>query len=450
MKLKINIQLSIIALITIISTVIGITVVYYNLFQDQIKNDLRKNVELLTYIPCFQSTTEPENIGTQFHLNPVPQNKLKTNDLRITWISSQGDILYDSEANFKLLPNHLGRPEVQEAIKNNYGEAIRVSSTLHMNTYYCAKLLPNNTLIRVSTQAPSMMKVFMAVAPIILITCTIVLAAIITLGRLLTSRFLEPITQMVEDLEDGLHILPYPELRPLAETIRLQHEKILSTAKQKLDFTAIVSHELKTPLTAISGYAELVEYNIGSHEQQAAYLRGIRQNVNRLLSLINDVVKLSELDNKEIQQQFSSCDLYELAIECCNSLQFNAEQRKVTLYIDGDKTLVSGNKDLLKELIINLIQNGIQYNKEGGFVKVSVYSKNSRHYLTVEDNGIGIPRKHQERIFERFYRVDKSRSKETGGTGLGLAIVKHIAEIHGAQIELKSEENRGVNISIIF
>ena len=172
--------------------------------------------------------------------------------------------------------------------------------------------------------------------------------------------------------------------------------------------------------------------------------------MNRLLSLINDVVKLSELDNKEIQHLFSSCDLYELAEECRNSLQFNANQRRISLYVVGDKTQVSGNKDLLKELIINLIQNGIQYNKEGGYVKVSVYTKNTRRYLTVEDNGIGIPRKHQERIFERFYRVDKSRSKETGGTGLGLAIVKHIAEIHGAQIELKSDENHGVKISIIF
>lgn len=450
MKLKINIQLSIIALITIISTVIGITVVYYNLFQDQIKNDLRKNVELLAYIPFFQSTNEPENIGAQFHLNPAPQNKLKTNDLRITWISSHGDVLYDSEANFKLLPNHLSRPEVQGAINNNYGEAIRVSSTLHMNTYYCAKMLPNDTLIRVSTRAPSMMKFFMAVAPIILITCTIVLIAIIILGRLLTARFLEPITQMVKDLENGLHILPYPEFRPLADTIRLLHENILSTAQQKLDFTTTVSHELKTPLTAISGYVEFVENNIGTPEEQAAYLRGIRQNVNRLLSLTNDVVKLSELDNKEIQQQFSSCDLYELAEECCNSLQFNANQRKISLSIKGAQTLVSGDKDLLKELIINLIQNGIQYNKEGGYVEVSVDTKNTRRYLTVKDNGIGIPRIHQERIFERFYRVDKSRSKATGGTGLGLAIVKHIAEIHGAQIELTSEENHGVMISIIF
>lgn len=232
--------------------------------------------------------------------------------------------------------------------------------------------------------------------------------------------------------------------------IRIQHEGVLAAAKSRQDFTANVSHELKTPLTAISGYAELIENGMVEKEQQIHFATEIRRNAQRLLSLINDIIKLSELDSSEAQQGFEQLDLYDLVKDCMENLQVNAEQRKVALNFDGTDCMVRGNRQLLTELVENLCQNAIRYNNEGGTVNVTVHKLGGKTVLTVEDNGIGIPKDQQERVFERFYRVDKSRSKETGGTGLGLAIVKHIVELHDAGLTLDSEVGRGTTIKVEF
>ena len=266
---------------------------------------------------------------------------------------------------------------------------------------------------------------------------------------MLTKKLIKPIETMAHNLESSDYESPYKELEPFAEIIHTQHADILSSAKARQDFTANVSHELKTPLTAISGYAELLENGMVAEEQKTHFYQEIRKNSNRLLSLINDIIRLSELDRTEKTPSFDEVDLYETASECMEGLRLNAKQRGVTASFEGESCVVHGNKDMLKELIENLVQNAIRYNNQGGKVEVRI-EKKDRPVLIVKDNGIGIPALEQQRIFERFYRVDKSRSKETGGTGLGLAIVKHIVEIHDAKIELDSAPGVGTTVTVVF
>jgi len=254
----------------------------------------------------------------------------------------------------------------------------------------------------------------------------------------------------VENLQNADYESPYKELDPLAEKLKIQHTDILAAAKARQDFTANVSHELKTPLTAISGYAELLEGGMVGGDQQMHFFQEIRRNADRLLVLINDIIRLSELDRKEYESTFEEIDLYSVAKECMDELTVNAKQRNISISLEGEECFIRGNRDMLKELIENLAQNAIRYNNPGGSVEISVIKKVGRVILTVKDNGIGIKASEQERIFERFYRVDKSRSKATGGTGLGLAIVKHIVDIHDAEIKVDSAPLIGTSMMIMF
>lgn len=227
------------------------------------------------------------------------------------------------------------------------------------------------------------------------------------------------------------------------------------TEKKKSDnmrreFTANVSHELKTPLTSISGYAEMIENGMAKPEDVKDFAHKIHREAGRLVTLIGDILKLSRLEEPAVNNPVGQVDLLEIANECVESLTMSAVQHQVTLHTDGEKAKVMGNRDLLYELIYNLCDNAIRYNRKDGSVRISVKTLQDKVLLSVTDTGIGIPQEHQERVFERFYRVDKSRSKETGGTGLGLAIVKYIAEQHHAQIHLESIENQGTEILVYF
>ena len=219
---------------------------------------------------------------------------------------------------------------------------------------------------------------------------------------------------------------------------------------KRQDFTANVSHELKTPLTAISGYAELIENKMVDESKTIEFAKEIRQNSDRLVCLINDIINLSELDRMDGHIQMEEVNLFEVAMECTKPLSINAGKKAIRFSCIGEACEIRGNRDLISELIMNLCENAIRYNKKDGSVTLEVGMEENCPTLTVSDTGIGIPKEHQERIFERFYRVDKSRSKETGGTGLGLAIVKHIVAIHDARITLVSEEGEGTMIKVKF
>lgn len=216
------------------------------------------------------------------------------------------------------------------------------------------------------------------------------------------------------------------------------------------EFTANVSHELKTPITSIYGYAEMIESGMVEQKNVKEFAGRIRKEAGRLRALVGNIITLSELDEPQIKISFEHIDIYEIAKTCVSSLEMVAKKNNVYIVFEGSPTTINANGAMIEELIYNLIENSIRYNRPGGKVEVFVETKKNRIVLTVRDNGIGIPKDQQERIFERFYRVDKSRSKETGGTGLGLAIVKHVSEQHGASIQLNSFEGIGTEIMVTF
>ena len=211
-----------------------------------------------------------------------------------------------------------------------------------------------------------------------------------------------------------------------------------------------LSHKLKTPLTSISGYAELIETGMASEQDTVRFAHGIHNSANRLLTLINDIIRLSELDGTEEEADTELLNLHEMAQNCVEMLKMSAEKHKVTIALNGTECYVTANRQMMEELLYNLCDNAIRYNNPGGSVDVQTYAREGHTYLVVKDTGIGISKEHQERIFERFYRVDKSRSKSTGGTGLGLAIVKHIIAKSHAELELESEPGKGTTIRVIF
>lgn len=438
MKKKINLRLAGIAVLAVFAAVIGITLTCYGLFQKQVRADLSVNAKLLKDTHLFESASADVS-GIDL--------SMESSELRVTWIDKDGKVLYDNDATGEQLSNHLNRPEIAEAFAKGTGEIIRRSDTMGKNTFYYAVLLNNGTVLRVAKNADSIWSLFLSVVPVILLIVLCILMLCIAISHLLTKQLLLPIETMARNLGNADYTAPYKELEPFSAIVKAQHTEVLSAAKARRDFTANVSHELKTPLTAISGYAELLESMVQT-EQEAHFCQEIRKNSDRLQALIGDIIRLSELDQKERGPEFEKVDLCEAVSEVMEGLRIQAEQRGVTLSFYGEPCFVRGSKNMLKELAENLVQNAIRYNKPNGKVDVTVRPGSLHAELIVKDNGIGIPASEQGRVFERFYQVDKSRSKETGGTGLGLAIVKHIVELHDGRIELDSAPGVGTAVTV--
>ena len=356
MKQKINLRLGLIALVALILTTVGVTKVYYDLFRQQVGRDLRLTAHLLGQSGEFTRGNAP---------------KLQDPEVRITWVDADGTVLYDDEADTETLPNHADRPEIRQAMDAGEGEIVRTSDTFNMNTFYYALRLDDGTVLRLAVDARSISSVFLAAVPVLLIIAVVIFAVCLLLGHLLTAQLIAPIDDMAEHLDEPAREPVYQELEPFARKIRSQHEKILSAAQSRQDFTANVSHELKTPLTAISGYAELIENKMVDGEQQLRFAGEIRKNAARLLSLINDIIQLSELDSAQAPAQPQSVELLSLAKEVCGDLEVPARQRRITLQCFGREATVMGDRELLKELLENLVQNAIRYNREGGFVQVT-------------------------------------------------------------------------------
>ena len=286
--------------------------------------------------------------------------------------------------------------------------------------------------------------------PLVLVVMAGMLGVCFALANVLTRRLLQPIEQMAQQTDDLEGVARYQELEPYVATIRKQHEEILRSANMRVEFTANVSHELKTPLTSISGYAELIESGMAQGAQAKHFAGEIRKGANRLLTLINDIIRLSQMDSPEYKVAMESVNLAPLAAGVLQQLKLNAEKMDVGLRLDARTSIVHADRQMMEELLFNLCDNAIRYNVPGGSVRVQVIQLKEEVILRVQDTGIGISRENQQHIFERFYRVDKSRSKATGGTGLGLAIVKHIAATHHARIAIESELGRGTTISVFF
>ena len=441
MEEKISYRLFLMGFLGLLFTAALCIFVFHKAFTAQAWTGLEQEAELVS--AGYEMTDQQPQELTHF----------VTEDLRITLISQDGSVLFES-ATDQPMENHLSRPEIKQAISDGVGKDIRDSQTMGYETYYYAVLLPTGEILRVAQDAETIWSIYDSSIPAIVLSCVALMMAAAILAGLLTKALVQPVLDMTEDLDHIQENVPYKELIPFAESIHSDRILRENNEKMRQEFTANVSHELKTPLTSISGYAELIETGIAKPEDVQGFAQKIYVEATRMLQLVNDILQLSKLDSASetgSTPAMEVVDLLDVAKECVERQKLNARRAYISLSYLGESAPVRGSRDLLDELCQNLCDNAIRYNRPGGKVQITTACSRDGHCtLTVADNGIGIPKEAQSSVFERFYRVDKSRSKATGGTGLGLAIVKHIARIHGARIKLESQVDEGTTITVTF
>ena len=370
-------------------------------------------------------------------------------DDRVTWIDKNGEVLYDNRTG-EGIPNQKDDPEVRDAFVSGAGHSVRKSGSVGERTVYYALRCADGTILRLSRPLSAVQQTLTSAS---LLLCILVLMTLISivLAFRAAKQIVKPINEM--DLDDPA-ATPYPELKPLLQRIQDQSLTIREETDQReqmrREFSANVSHELKTPLTSISGFAELMSQGLVPPEKIPEFSGDIFRESQRLINLVDDIMRLSKLDENAVPPDWENVDLYDLASDTIDSLRPAAEKQTVSLRLMGEHLSVKGIRRLLGEMVYNLCDNAIKYNLPGGSVTVTVASADEGTLLRVADTGIGIPKDKQDRVFERFYRVDKSHSRELGGTGLGLSIVKHGAQFHGAQVRLESDLDSGTVITLVF
>lgn len=377
---------------------------------------------------------------------------------RFTLIDPVGDVIFDTAVRDGALENHFERPEMLAAENAGEGVLVRHSDTLKRDTVYVAERLSDGYFVRVSEERLSLPAFLASMALPVGVVLVIAVILVIMLSRFLTSRIMRPLDEL--DVHDPLSGDAYEEMRPLLlrideqkEQLRRQNEELKEADGLRREFSANVSHEMKTPLQVISGSAEMIASGLVDPDDVGEFGRRIYLESQRLRALINDVLTLSRLD----ESSFASAervpvDMLELAQRTCERLRPLACEHGIDLEFSGVDLRTLGNEALLEQAVSNLVENGIRYSDEGGTVNVRVEIDESPEEpciaVRVSDDGIGISEQDREKIFERFYRTEKSRSKETGGTGLGLAIVKHAALYHGGDIEVESVLGAGSTFTL--
>lgn len=490
-------------------------------------------------------------------------NQVEARRFRVTWIRSDGSVIYDSHVvDTEQMENHLQREEIQSALHYGSGSAVRRSDTLLERQIYEAKRLSDGSVLRISVSQQTLMALMAGMLGPACLVAVLALILSAILARRTAKKIVEPLNRL--DLEHPLENDTYEELSPLLYRIHQQHDKIASqmrTLQQKTDefeqiitnmreglvlldrhgvvlsinpaarilfnadsdcigctfrtvdrrsdmsaaveaafrdglhemkagrkgriyqflfnritsgtdviglvilavditevenaeqnrreFSANVSHELKTPLQSILGSAELMESGLVKPEDMPRFIGNIRREASRLVQLIEDVIRLSHLD-EGVEMPKEDVDLFAIVQEVAECLQVSAQEKGVTIHISGEHFTFRGIRGLVYEIVQNLCNNAVKYNVEGGRVDVRVTKENGHVVLKVADTGIGIPPEHQSRVFERFYRVDKSHSRASGGTGLGLSIVKHAVQYHNAKLFLQSTPGKGTTITVTF
>lgn len=385
-------------------------------------------------------------------------DQLNSSDYRITWIGADGSVLYDNEANSSEMENHLEREEVRDALRNGYGESSRYSHTLAEKLFYSAQLLPDGTVLRLSGRQNTLWTLILGFAQPIALVALLALILSMVLASRLSKKIVEPINRIdLENPRSCLEKTEYEEIEPLLRRMNAQQMEIRrnqaeleKTSKIRQEFTANASHELKTPLHAISGYAELMENDMVKPEDIRPFAGKIRQEAQRMSQLVGDIIDLTKLDGGADGMQRETVDLFRIAQNAVDSVQAEAEKQQITLTLSGDNAPYYGMPQVLYSIVYNLCDNAIKYNRTNGSVDVTVKDTGKSVVITVSDTGIGIPQEHQDRIFERFYRVEKSHSREIGGTGLGLSIVKHGIMVHNAGITVKSKPGEGSVFTVSF
>ena len=535
-----------VALIVLLLSIVLFMGTLYRYYSDRVILDLQDHAEMVA--------RGLEMRGAIYLLG------LDLEDSRITWITSSGDVLYESQDRAYDMDNHANRPEIRDALTYGTGMSIRQSDTLGVQSIYYAIRLDDGTVLRVSCDQAAVWGLLVSMLPWVGLILLLALLLSAILSMRLAQRIIRPITEL--DLDHPENWESYEELNPLISRLHLQQNTIRSQLEAlerqrrelaavtdnmaeglllldsegnllswnpsalsllgashaergsnvllldreetfyhsvenalsgqhseallerngrclrllasgveqeghvmgavllildvtesehweqlRREFTANVSHELKTPLTSISGFAELMQSGLVPTDRMVEFSSNIYQEAQRLMNLVNDIIRISQLDEGASPTGTIPVDLRAAAEETARRLAPAAQAKGVTITVEGPPVTVEADPAILNEIVWNLCDNAVKYNRSGGSVRLII---DAGPGLTVADTGIGIPSEHQSRVFERFYRVDKSRSKEMGGTGLGLSIVKHGAAALGAKISLKSQVNRGTTIRVFW
>lgn len=443
MKQRILNHVSMLVILSVILTFFAASIVMYSKFNTYIKESVRNEAE---YVRAAM-----EELGEDY-TNVSFENLA---DSRITIMDEEGNVLFDTIAAADSMENHKNRPEVIKALSDGYGDNVRFSETLSEQTFYYALQLENGDILRVARTTDSVFFTLLSSFTLLGVLVVFIFLLEFFLVQRQTKELIKPINEL--DLEHPLRNVCYEELRPLLVRLDQQNKQIVRQVEElkeaeamRREFSANVSHELKTPLMSISGYAELMMNGMVQPENISDFSGRIYHEASRLSSLVSDIIQLSRLDEKSSDMPFEAVEVYELTEDIVMHLQAAADKKNISLEFQGDTAAVRGVRQVLYEMFYNLADNAIRYTEEGGKVIVSVKRKDGKVVYSVTDTGIGIPKNEQKRIFERFYRVDKSHSRQTGGTGLGLSIVKHGAALHNAKIHLESEPGKGTKIELIF
>ena len=367
---------------------------------------------------------------------------------RVTWIDEDGKVLYDTGNDQETLANHKSRKEFKEALANGSGQDIRMSDSRGQEMYYYALKMDDGSVLRVSRGMDTVWNTAFMILPYMIAIGVMMACVAWFMTRHQVKRLIAPINSL--DLEEPLGNDVYEELHPLLERIDRQNKEKAAVEQMRREFSANVSHELKTPLTSISGYAEIMMNGLVKPEDMQGFSERIYKEASRMITLVGDIIKLSKLDEGSVELEKENVDLYQMTREIVSRLALQAEKRGIQVEVVGEHVECFGIRQILDEMIYNICENAIKYNKENGKVNIWVGNTLNGKKVIVQDTGIGIPKEHQDRIFERFYRVDKSHSRETGGTGLGLSIVKHGALLHNAEIHVESEEGKGTKMELTF
>ena len=436
MRKRIQRSMMLILAVTLVLFYAIISVILYNRNLDLLKSEVKQETEYI----CTAV-----NISGPSYLEQMSQVDERT---RVTQVDDEGNVLYDSSIEEDDMENHGTGEEIEEAVPSGIGEAVRMSDTMGRELYYYAVLLDDGSVLRVAKSMDNLALTALNVLPVMGILAVVTMALALLLAKWQTKRLIKPINEL--DLEHPLENTLYEELNPLLVAMDKQNKEKEAVSNMRKEFSANVSHELKTPLTSISGYAEIMKNGMVRPADIPVFSERIYKEARRLITLVEDIIKLSKLDEESVELEKEEINLYELTREVVSHLAPLASQKHIRIEITGEQVQCFGIRQILDEMIYNVCENAIKYNNEGGRVSVWVGNTLEGPKISVSDTGIGIPQEHQERIFERFYRVDKSHSKERGGTGLGLSIVKHGALLHGAKVSVESTPGKGTRMEMLF
>jgi two-component system phosphate regulon sensor histidine kinase PhoR len=442
MKRRIFYSSLLVTTLTALITILLVLFIFFPFMETELLQEMQKEVDLI----------EEGMDGS----DPAFLAKVADKDRRLSLIDKEGNVLFDSDSDVESLDNHADREEILQAEKNVSGSSIRFSRTLTVRTINYAKKLKDGNFLRMTISQNYVITLLAWLFPPIAIIIAVAVFLSVLISAKVSNSILKPLYEL--DLEHPEENEIYEEIRPLTERIVDQNRRIKEKiymemdqkSKKRHEFTTNLTHELKTPLTSISGFAELMMNEKVDEDTVKDFSRSIYDEAGRLIHLVGDIIKVGELDEKRGSYDFRPVDLKAVAEDVCKRLEMTASKRNIRVETPKDPAKINGVENILYEMIYNLCDNAIKYNKEGGMVRVSVFSDQQNAKITVEDSGIGIPKEEQSRIFDRFYRVDKSHSRELGGTGLGLSIVRQGADLHGAEIQIDSSEGKGTAVTLIF